>query len=838
MDRKRIAREIVEESVVLLKNDGMLPLASGQKVAFFGRSQLKTYISGSGSGAAKGSKESNILLECEKRGILPCPELKTFYQSCLETEEERPEEAFDFAAMKDLVNSGLMYEIFGRYHAPAKEYEIPESLLQSARDYSNTAVLVIGRDAGGEECDRHLEEDYELTSSEKELVEQVCSTFTDVALILNINGLIDLNWIRNYPSVRSILFLGIPGEEGASALAEILTGEVNPSGKLAFTIAKRFEDYPSARHFSWDKDNPEQLLTYESYNLDSEENGSKGFCKSPVTVYWEDIYAGYRYFDTFGKEPLFPFGFGLSYTRFQISGLIARKESDGICVMARVQNTGECPGKEVVQLYLSASGTRSEQPLQELKGFEKTRLLSPRETQNLKIEIAWEELAVYEEGTASYRIQAGDYQIRLGTSSRDTCPVCRIRVNEDILVRQCGNRLGIKDCNRGKIQFLTQDRNRRPGFNEEETPFRMELTPEEVLKALHAEPENGSRFLSGTCGLQGESPDSGRLLLSKMNLSGWSVEKLSALLVGYGPGVPFSAFGDGTDPETLFDAEGRPLTTNSHPTGVNGYVSPAMKENGILSVFYKDGPAGTGQTAWPSEMLMACAFNRKLWRRFGDGAGAECEEQEVDIWLAPAVNLQRNPLCGRNFEYFSEDPYLTGECACEITRGVQENHPVIVCPKHFAVNEQETFRRGNAKKNYDAADSIVSERAARELYLKPFEMLVRKAGITCVMTSFNKINGVFAGGNKDLCTHILREEWGFHGVVVTDWGDMDIVVDGADAVAAGNDVVMPGGPPVIAQILRGYEEGRVTRAQMETGVRHLLQMIESTGRIVCDSENS
>ena len=230
--------------------------------------------------------------------------------------------------------------------------------------------------------------------------------------------------------------------------------------------------------------------------------------------------------------------------------------------------------------------------------------------------------------------------------------------------------------------------------------------------------------------------------------------------------------------------------------------------------------------AWPSEMLMACAFNKSIWYEFGNAVGAECEKQQVDIWLAPAVNLLRHPLGGRNFEYFSEDPYLTGICACEVTRGVQENHPVLVCPKHFAVNEQETFRRGSSNKNYDAADSILSERAAREIYLKPFEMLVKEADIACLMTSFNKINGVFAAGNADLCTHILKEEWGYRGAVVTDWGDMDVVVDGADAVAAGNDIVMPGGPPVIRQILQGYREGRIFRENLEEAVMHLLYMTE------------
>ena len=312
--------------------------------------------------------------------------------------------------------------------------------------------------------------------------------------------------------------------------------------------------------------------------------------------------------------------------------------------------------------------------------------------------------------------------------------------------------------------------------------------------------------------------------------SDMSDSELACLCVGYGPGIPFSAVGDTTKPCTIYDETQKPLTSNSHPKGYPGYVSPAMERKGIKSIFYKDGPAGIGGIAWPTEMLIACSFNKKLWYMFGEAVGTECEEQQVDVWLGPAVNLHRNPLGGRNFEYFSEDPYLTGICACEITKGVQEKHSVLVCAKHFAVNEQETFRRGSNKRNVDAVDSILTERAARELYLKPFEMLVRNAEIACIMTSFNKINGTFAGGSKDLCTHILREEWGFDGAVVTDWGDMDVVVDGADAIAAGNDIIMPGGPPVIQQILEGLKDNRVTREEMEKAVSHLMTMLRRVQR--------
>ena len=692
---------------------------------------------------------------------------------------------------------------------------MPGTLIDQAAEKTDTALIVIGRNSGGEECDRHLSEDYYLTNSEESLLKEVCSHFTNVVVVLNVNGLIDLSWVRKYANIKSLLFIGIPGEEGASALAGILTGETNPSGKLAVTIAEHYEDYPSADHFSWDKEHLENVLDYESYGLSSEENGSTGFSKSPVSVYWEDIYTGYRYFDTFGKPVLYPFGYGLSYTEFAISDASAEKQNGGIMVTANVKNIGEISGKEVIQVYLSkvnpAEGV--ERPYQELKGFEKTADLAPGEKEKVKIWIPWRELAVYDEGRAAWVIESGDYLLKMGNSSRDTSLVGMVRLGDTVLTEQCANRMIILECNRDKLSFLTQKD--YAGCHLED---RCEKKPDGGVTGMAVISVTEEDILAGGESRQAEKE-------TQQNLPELSIEELASLCVGYGPGTPFAAVGDRSDPSAIFDGEGKPITTNNHPTGYPGYVSPAIEEKGIKSIFYKDGPAGIGGIAWPTEMLIACSFDRKLWQMFGDAVGKECEDQQVNVWLAPAVNLHRNPLCGRNFEYFSEDPYLTGVCACEITKGVQNGRPVIVCPKHFAANEQETFRRGNAGKKVDAVDSILTERSARELYLKPFEMLVREAHIACIMTSFNKINGVFAGGSKDLCTRILREEWGFDGAVVTDWGDMDIVVDGADAVAAGNDIVMPGGPPVIRQILKGYEEGRVTREEMETAAGHLLCMI-------------
>ena len=812
MDRKLLARRIAEESIVLLKNeDHMLPLKEKKEIAFFGRTQIGTLYSGNGSGGANVAGCGTILEECENCGIRPEPLLKGFYEYKINEERVTEEDEFDWTKVSEMVNSGIMYEIFGKYRAPLDEYEVPGTLIDQAAEKTDTALIVIGRNSGGEECDRHLSEDYYLTNSEESLLKEVCSHFTNVVVVLNVNGLIDLSWVRKYANIKSLLFIGIPGEEGASALAGILTGETNPSGKLAVTIAEHYEDYPSADHFSWDKEHLENVLDYESYGLSSEENGSTGFSKSPVSVYWEDIYTGYRYFDTFGKPVLYPFGYGLSYTEFAISDASAEKQNGGIMVTANVKNIGEISGKEVIQVYLSkvnpAEGV--ERPYQELKGFEKTADLAPGEKEKVKIWIPWRELAVYDEGRAAWVIESGDYLLKMGNSSRDTSLVGMVRLGDTVLTEQCANRMIILECNRDKLSFLTQKD--YAGCHLED---RCEKKPDGGVTGMAVISVTEEDILAGGESRQAEKE-------TQQNLPELSIEELASLCVGYGPGTPFAAVGDRSDPSAIFDGEGKPITTNNHPTGYPGYVSPAIEEKGIKSIFYKDGPAGIGGIAWPTEMLIACSFDRKLWQMFGDA----CEDQQVNVWLAPAVNLHRNPLCGRNFEYFSEDPYLTGVCACEITKGVQNGRPVIVCPKHFAANEQETFRRGNAGKKVDAVDSILTERSARELYLKPFEMLVREAHIACIMTSFNKINGVFAGGSKDLCTRILREEWGFDGAVVTDWGDMDIVVDGADAVAAGNDIVMPGGPPVIRQILKGYEEGRVTREEMETAAGHLLCMI-------------
>lgn len=803
IDVKKTALRAAESSLVLLKNeDRVLPLSKGGVYAFFGRTLLQSIIGGNGSGAARTQNPKTLLEEFEKAGLKDVPALRAFYEVKREETKDENTDMFNFEDLKKAVNSGLAYELFGQYTPPAKEFEVPEDLIRDAASETDTAVLVIGRNSGGEECDRHLQDDYYLTAVEKTLAEKVCSTFKKVVLIINTNGLIDLSWTKDQASLKGILFIGIPGEEGPTACAEVLAGDVTPSGKLAVTIAKQYEDYPVWDDFSWDKDHPENIKTYESYGLDAEANGGAGFVYNPVTLYKEGIYNGYRYFDTGKIAPLYPFGFGLSYTEFEIGGLAVQKDNGCFTISGTIRNKGTAAGREVLQVYVSAEGTALDHPYQELKGFAKTQELKPGEEETLTISVPFPELACYREADASWVIEKGRYLLRCGNASDNTVPAGAVNVPEDIIVFRTENRLGLQECNRGKIDFLTAE------------PVPLSYAAGKIYELRAEDVEACEKH-------QVPAEDVSRL----------SDKEVASLLVGFGAGLPFAFLSESENPPAITYDDGTLITSNSHPTGYNGYVSPAMEKYGISSVFYKDGPAGMGETAWPTEMILACSFDRDILYAMGDAVGQECEAAQINVWLAPALNLLRHPLGGRNFEYYSEDPFLAGSLGIAVTKGVQENHKVLTCAKHFAVNEQETYRRGkqrivDGKFAYNAVDSIAAERTIRELYLKPFEMVVREAGLHSIMSSFNRINGTFAGGSRDLNTHILREEWGFDGCVVTDWGDMDIVVDGADAVAAGNDVVMPGGPPVIAQILKGYKEGRVTRKEMEEAAGHLLRMVK------------
>lgn len=853
--RLALAKQIAAESVVLLKNENhFLPLFD-RTVAVLGRAAYRPNLGGMGSGMSFMGKEvPSITDACAAAGLSPEPSVDQFYREYFAAiPPENPFAKFQELAASgvDLVASGVIYDLFGQYSPQPEEIAVPEDLLRKAAGETDTALLVFGRSTGGEECDRHIVDDYELLDSERTLIDRVCGAFANVVLLVNTNGLTDLSWIDSYPSIRSVLFIGAGGEQGPAAVADLLTGKETPSGKLAFTIADSYDSYPTAKDFSFDKDHPENILEYKDYGLDAEANGSVGFEKSPVTVYRENLYIGYRYFDSFGKDVLWPFGFGLSYADFAVSdvkaSLVTAEDAPRIRITASIKNTSDrWAGKEVLQLYVSSPEGNLEQPYQAYKTCVKTPLIAPGETVAVAMELSVRDLASYDETRAAWILEPGDYLLRAGTSSRDTHVAAKIRVPETILCRQVRNCLSLRECNRDKIDFLSAKGISPISYSGEageveHAPI-LTLRQEDVKTLTTAQkvpevpptvtktPTSGTAasIEPDTAGKTLKDVAAGAMSMDAF-LSDFSDEELMALAVGYGPGLPMAGLFGSKDPSTIQDADGNDITVNTHPTGNAGYISPAIPKRGIPSAFYKDGPASCGKIAWPTGMTLSCSFSKDLCYAFGSACAKEAEEQQVDSWLAPALNLHRNPIGGRNFEYFSEDPYVAGICGAYICRGAAETTSVTCCPKHFALNEQETYRRGSIRKSYDAADSIATERTARELYLKPFEIVLREAPVRNIMTSFNKINGTFAGGSSDLCTEILRNEFGFRGVVVTDWGDMDIVVDGADAVAAGNDVVMPGGPPVIAQIQKGFKEGRLSRAQLETAVGNLLYFVMRSG---------
>ena len=819
--RTELARTLAREAMVLLKNtDGALPLSPGRKVAFVGQTQLGAIIGGGGSGATHSDSALVIRDELIRAGLVPEPVMDAFY-TCLEQKED-PAAAWGSEEFAGLVASGAIYELFGRYSAPDDEPLPDEALFHSSANAADTAILILGRRSGGEECDRHTEGDYTLTASERELLDRCCGAYDTVIAILNVNGPVDMSWAEASPRVKALLLMGTCGEQAAGALADLLTGKVSPCGKLAQTAAASYEAWPSAAHFTFDKDDPRGPLCYDDYGLSAEENGSRGFAYSPVTVYAEDVYVGYRYFDSFEKPVLYPFGFGLSYASFEWK--VRKTELTGgvFTLEAEVRNTSErFSGREALQLYAHAPFGKLAKPYRELRAVAKTKDLAPGETGVVKLSFALRDLASFDEESMGYILEAGTYTLLLGNSSRNTRPAARLRAERTITIRRVTADIGILPCNRDKVRLLSPEKELPvPEADVPEYPIGegdVRTEPRSV-KTTDRRPASGPFLLNDV--------KTGRVSIEEF-VAQLSVPELAVLCCGYGTGLPFMGMGK-TAPMSIQYEDGGDIGKNSHPHALPGYCSPALERYGICSAWYKDGPAGVGLTAWPTGMMLACTFDPELLYEFGAACGFEAETLGVDSWLAPGLNLIRNPLQGRAFEYFSEDPFLCGLYGTAIARGAAENSAVTVCPKHFALNEQETYRRGSSRRNIDAVDSVVSARAARELYLKPFETVLTETRPRTLMTSFNKINGTFAAGNRTLCTRILHEEWGWDGVVITDWGDLDFVVDGADAVEAGNDVIMPGGPPVIEQILRGYEEGRVSLESLRTAAARLLGFVMET----------
>ena len=616
--------------------------------------------------------------------------------------------------------------------------------------------------------------DFYLNDAEAAMVDSVKAAFDTVIVVLNVGGVFDTSFFRDDPAIDAALMAWQAGLEGGLAEAELLLGVATPSGKLADTFAATLEDYPSSPNF------------YES---------------DEYVNYEDDIYVGYRYFETVpgaASKVNYPFGFGLSYTRFELSAPVFAADDNEIAAALTVTNTGDYAGREVVQLYFSAPQGRLGKPARQLAGWKKTRLLAPGESQRVEIRFPVSRMASYDDlgkvQKSAWLLEAGEYRFFVGTDVRApeadfTWKLPDTRMVEQLTERMAPTQLERRMLPDGSYEPLPTGEPFDTDANALERMAKEDM--DGLVPAVRAR-KPFHRY--GRLALQINNPQLSDVAEGKLSLEDFiaalSDEDLAWLLGGQSDEGVANTFGYGNLPEF-----------------------------GVPNVMTADGPAGVRilphvgvkTTAFPCACLLACTWDEALTEAVGRAAGEEVKENGIGAWLAPGVNIHRNPLCGRNFEYYSEDPLLTGHLAGALIRGVQSNG-VAATAKHLALNNKETNRK--------ECDSRASERAIREIYLKAFEILCKEYDVWSIMTSYNIINGRRASENADMLNGILRGEWGYEGLITTDWWTYG---EHYKECAAGNDMKMGCGFP--ERLLEALEKGALTRGELELAARHILGMI-------------
>ncbi len=757
----QLSREAATEGMVLLKNENnALPLANGEKVALFGKATIEYIKGGGGSGDVNVPYIRNIfdgfkMKEKDGKVSVFMP-LVDFYKDYVEKESVHIPTQAQINATWDIVNAmefctkrdDMTYDTFASMHV--KEPAVPDELIKKASEYATTAIITISRFSAEGVDRRPIPGDYYLSDVEKELIDKTCELFSKVVIVINSGATIDCEYFAENDKVSAVLMSWQGGIEGGAAIADILCGDVNPSGKMTDTITKSYDYYPCKDEF------------WESFQY---------------IDYSDDIYVGYRYFETIpgAKEYVrYPFGFGLSYTTFELSGKVCCESEGNVVAVVNVKNTGNKAGKEVVQLYYSAPQGKLGKPARELCAFKKTKLLAPGESETVVMSCKVSDMASFDDlgkiQKSAFVLEKGEYKFYLGTCVRCAEELeYKYIVNEDTVTEQLSDW-----CK----------------------PFKLEkrMLADGTFEAL---PTGEEMYL---CGIN--EPTGAK-----------APEKL-VMFDEVGKSITLDEFVAQFTVDELVDFVGGQPKTGVANTGCFG----GLPRLGIPAIPTADGPAGlrldveTGipTTAWPCATLLACSWNPELIYTVGAAGGAEIRENNIGIWLAPALNIHRDPLCGRNFEYYSEDPLVSGKSAAALSRGVQ-SQKVAVSIKHFACNNKEANR-------YDI-DARISERALREIYLKGFEITVKEAAPWTVMSSYNRINGQHTSESYELLTGILRDEWGFKGMVETDWGvKNNPVVE----VKAGNDMKMPTGYP--DELKAAYENGDLTRADLELCVKRILEM--------------
>jgi len=742
----QLSRTAATEGMVLLKNEqDLLPLKPNSTVALFGKASADYVKGGGGSGDVNTAYIHNLcygMLEKQSEGkIKVYKPLVDFYEDNVKSQYQD-----------------------GKIPGQTVEPQIDKKLLDESAANCDVAIISICRYS----CESHDrtgvvdDGDFYLTKEEREMVEAVTEKFDNVVIVLNVGGMVDTLGFRNNPKIKSILLAWQAGLEGGLAEADILCGDVCPSGKLTDTFASSFDDYPSSYNFNESRDYVE---------------------------YTDDIFVGYRYFETIPnafEKVNYPFGYGLSYTKFDISNIETNVADGKIKISSLVTNVGKMAGKEVLQEYISAPKGKLDKPKYELKAFAKTSLLDINESTTVFLEFDIDTMASYDESIAAFVLEAGDYDVYLGTSVRDTQKVYTYSVKEFTVTEQLHNRCVPRKLTKRLRADGTYQTLETSEYDDVYDTSDWPEKPQWKFDHIQGDP-------------RGVAIPEGRIMLDDVVDGKATLDEFVAQL----------SIND------LIDlVGGRPNISVANTLGFGD-----LSTFGVPAIMTVDGPAGVRinkecsvpTTAWPCATLLACTWNTELVEQVGKAGALEVKENNLGVWLTPGLNIHRSPLCGRNFEYYSEDPFVSGKMAVAMVKGIQSEN-IGASVKHFCCNNKEVNRK--------FSDSRVSERALREIYLKGFEIVVKEAEPMTLMSAYNIINGKYASENSELLINILREEWEFKGLITSDWNNC---AEHYRELKAGNNVRMPTGSG--RRILKALELGLITREEIEKSAKIVLQLV-------------
>ena len=812
---KEISTEIAEEGIVLLENKGILPLEKTVKrVALFGSGARRTVKGGTGSGDVNTRDYVTVEQGLKNAG------LQIVSDSWLNEQEHlvlNAQKEYD-DQIRELSHKGVNIALLTMMGKPFKEPEM-RGLNQGDLSEADAAIYVLARNSGEGADRKNIPGDYMLTENEKQDITLLARTYECFILLLNVGGVVDIGCIRELPGAVVLMSQG--GSGGGDAVAKVLTGEVNPSGKLTATWAKRYEDYPFADEFALTPDD---------------------------VWYKEGIFVGYRWFDSFHIEPLYSFGYGLSYTTFEVETKEVSLDKSIVSVKAAVTNTGKYIGKEVVQVYVSQPEGELTKAEKILAGFQKTKNLAPGETEIITIQFSVQQMASYDSFISAWVLEKGVYRIQVGTDSAKVRVAASMLLDVDVVTERCKKLFRSEAVNEIKPvrrQFQTYVGNI------------IKLDPDDIIPVNHnytghhqeLNTRNEKVSFEDVCLGKATAEDMVGCMTAKEQIllcigaarisfddfsvignasksipgaAGDTTDRLTAY------GIPQCAMADGpagirVNPKIWERADG--YINNVAEDPIMGKILPPEMQRADLS-----GTTLKYQycTALPVAVQLAQTWNPMLVEKAGDLVGEEMEELGIDLWLAPGMNIQRNPLCGRNFEYYSEDPLLSGVFAAAMTKGVQKHPGKGTCIKHLAVNNQETNRA--------TSNSHVCEHTLREIYLKGYEICIKESQPLSAMTSMNLLNGIHTANDKDLLTYVLRDEWGFDGIVMTDWGVTGGYVStgekrcygpaaAIDCITAGNDLIMPGTQRDEDSLVQAVEKGDLSLADLQTCAVRLVKLL-------------